>query len=724
MRTSRLWHLFPSRALRRPHARAEKRRSMLHLEALEDRTVLSALLVSDQLDYAPGSVATLTASGFDDGATLRFQVTSDTAGPGQSPWTVTDGITDGGAGDLDGAVNGSVQTTWLVDPDGAYIGATLTATATDVSLGTTASTVFTDGALTGVSVDSQVGTATYGTSNSVTFSIDVTGTGSNPRNWSLSVSGLPTGVTGTFSPPSGSGFGGPNDSSLTLTTTGTGPSRTLPGIYSFVVTATATGGTTGGPFTSSGTLTVGKKTLTVSGITASDKIYDGTTTATLDTTGAMLAGTVAGDSITLITAGATGTFNNKNVGPAKPVTVSGLTLGGPEATRYIVTQPSTTAAITQKALIGSFTAADKGYDGTTAATITSRTLIGVIGSDVVNYTGGAASFDDRNFGTGKTVTGTGFGLGGSGAGNYSVNTTATTTANISQAALDIFATSDSRTYDGTTDSAATPTVVGTIFAPDTVTGLDQVFDSRNAGPRTLSISAYTVNDGNGGNNYIVTPHTASGSISQASLEITAATNTKVYDGTTSAAAIPTVSGVQTGDSVTGLSEVYDNPNAGTGKVLSVATYTVNDGNGGNNYIVTTVANTTGVITPKALSIDAVTTQNALNIAKNGVIAFQIDVDESGIVDPLTVADLFNGASFSLKVGAQTYSVQSQAVVQNGIIAVSFRMSDELRSILAAYTTATSASTAPTVALELLATSIGGNYTIDATALTRLFNTTK
>ena len=97
----------------------------------------------------------------------------------------------------------------------------------------------------------------------------------------------------------------------------------------------------------------------------------------------------------------------------------------------------------------------------------------------------------------------------------------------------------------------------------------------------------------------------------------------------------------------------------------------------------------------------------------------------------TVASLFNGAYFQLKVGAQTYSVQAQATVNNGIINVSFRMSTELKTILAAYTTATNASTtatnasnAPTVGLELLATSNDGNYTLDATAYTRLFNSTK
>src|SRR5262249_23187493 len=73
-------------------------------------------------------------------------------------------------------------------------------------------------------------------------------------------------------------------------------------------------------------------------------------------------------------------------------------------------------------------------------------------------------------------------------------------------------------------------------------------------------------------------------------------NAKVVDGNTSAAAVPTVAGLKGSDTVTGLAETYDNPNVGTGKTLSVTSYTVNDGNGGLNYTVTLVANNTGVIT--------------------------------------------------------------------------------------------------------------------------------
>ena len=97
-----------------------------------------------------------------------------------------------------------------------------------------------------------------------------------------------------------------------------------------------------------------------------------------------------------------------------------------------------------------------------------------------------------------------------------------------------------------------------------------------------------------------------GLINQASLTITATTNTKTYDATTSAAAIPTFSGLLGSDSVTGLGEVYANANAGAGKILSVSSYTVNDGNGGANYAVTTVNDTTGTINQVAITLTAVT----------------------------------------------------------------------------------------------------------------------
>ena len=52
------------------------------------------------------------------------------------------------------------------------------------------------------------------------------------------------------------------------------------------------------------------------------------------------------------------------------------------------------------------------------------------------------------------------------------------------------------------------------------------------------------------------------------------------------------------------------------------------------------------------------------------------------------------------------------------------MSDELKAVLAANTTATNAGKAPAVGLTPEAASNGGNYTLDGLTFTRLFNTAK
>jgi len=118
-----------------------------------------------------------------------------------------------------------------------------------------------------------------------------------------------------------------------------------------------------------------------------------------------------------------------------------------------------------------------------------------------------------------------------------------------------------------------------------VTGLTQTFGSKNvlgSGSSTLSVSGYTVADGNSGADYTVTLATASGTITPASLTLTASSDSRVYNGTTSSSGTPTVGTLYSTDSVTGLTQTFGSKNVlGSGSsTLSVSGYTVADGNSG------------------------------------------------------------------------------------------------------------------------------------------------
>ncbi|MDD1617562.1 MAG: hypothetical protein LUQ28_14015, partial [Methylococcaceae bacterium] len=92
---------------------------------------MAKIIKTNKSDYAPGETATITTDGFTAGSTVEFNVQhvidpgydgiwgtpddtlGDNTGAGHEPWYVT----DGGAGDLDGVANGSIQTEWYVNPD-------------------------------------------------------------------------------------------------------------------------------------------------------------------------------------------------------------------------------------------------------------------------------------------------------------------------------------------------------------------------------------------------------------------------------------------------------------------------------------------------------------------------------------------------------------------------------------------------------------------------------
>jgi len=180
-------------------------------------------------------------------------------------------------------------------------------------------------------VNSSATSSVYG--SSVTFTATVT-----PASGSA-----PTGTVTFMQGASAMGTGTLNGANPGVATFATSTLQVSGSPYS--ITAVYGGNQTVASSTSSVlTQTITTKGLTITGITASNKTYDGGTTATLVGTPGTLVGIVGSDTVSL-TGTAVGTFANAGPGTGITVTVSGQSLTGAQSTNYSLTEPTTTATI-------------------------------------------------------------------------------------------------------------------------------------------------------------------------------------------------------------------------------------------------------------------------------------------------------------------------------------------------------------------------------------------
>ena len=136
--------------------------------------------------------------------------------------------------------------------------------------------------------------------------------------------------------------------------------------------------------TGTATVTVAPKAVTVSGITAKDKAYDGTTDATLDCSNARFEGVLKNDTLTVT---ATGTLESAGVGEQQKVKISNFKLGGASAANYVLAesgnQSETTANITAKEVTVTITPNGGTYGSVVAA---AAKLSGAVEGDNVPVT--------------------------------------------------------------------------------------------------------------------------------------------------------------------------------------------------------------------------------------------------------------------------------------------------------------------------------------------------
>jgi len=250
-----------------------------------------------------------------------------------------------------------------------------------------------------------------------------------------------------------------------------------------------------------GTLTIDKKTLTITGSSAASKTYDGNTSASV--TAGSLSGFVGGETVAV--GSSSGSFDTKDAGIGKTVTASHTLADGSNgglAANYTLANETLSADISAKALtITGSSAANKTYDGNTTATVSAGSLSGFVGGETVAVGSSNGSFDTKNVGTGKTVTAShtlADGDNGGLAANY-VLANETLTANITPAHLTVTADDQTRLY-GQANPTFTETISGYVHGENatsagvsgTANGSSTANATTGAGIATISASAGTL----------------------------------------------------------------------------------------------------------------------------------------------------------------------------------------------------------------------------------------
>ncbi|MEI8082418.1 MAG: YDG domain-containing protein, partial [Actinomycetes bacterium] len=225
---------------------------------------------------------------------------------------------------------------------------------------------------------------------------------------------------------------------------------------------------------------------------------------------------------------------------------------------------------------GAFTADNKPYDGTTDATVATRSLVGTITGDIVSLMGGTAAFADKDANVGIIVTLTGATLDGADKGNYDLTSVTDARADITAKNLTIIgAVAENKTYDASTDATVTFTDASLegVESGDGV-GIDHSaysasFDTASWGiGKDVTVLGVKLSGVSKANYTVSQPAGLKANIDKRSITVTAGSDRKDYDGTTSSTVLPTVTD---GSLVSGQAgtwvQVFDSPNVGDTRAL-------------------------------------------------------------------------------------------------------------------------------------------------------------
>ncbi|ESQ90252.1 YDG domain-containing protein [Asticcacaulis benevestitus] len=450
---------------------------------------------------------------------------------------------------------------------------------------------------------------------------------------------------------------------LTLGAPGTlsGAGKRQVGTYAYVLNGTVTDSLGYQYAASSENIDVTKASIAVTGLSAVNREYDGTTDVSL--TGTAGAGSAQhGDVLTIDASGITGSISDKNVGAGKAVTVAGNgVLSGADAHNYDLTPPiSLTVEVTKKALsITGSAVTGKTYDGLTSASITAGTLDGLVLNEELGVSASGA-FGNKTAANGKSVLTTytlSDGNHGGLVSNYQL-AGETLLGDIARKAISVAATGTNKTYDGSNAIAVT-VASSDILNGDTVTFTGAgAMANKNAGQaKTVSVSNIASTDADAANYDFSTTASTTADVAKKTISVAATGTNKTYDGSNAIAVTVASSDILNSDMVTFTGAgAMANKNAGQAKTVSVSGIASTDADAAN-YDFSTTASTTADVAKKAISVAATGT----NKTYDGSTSANVTIASSDIIQGDTVTFTGTGTMANKNAGqAKTVSVSNIA----------------------------------------------------------------
>ena len=448
-------------------------------------------------------------------------------------------------------------------------------------------------------------------------------------------------------------------------------SVTITGVGTTTITASQTETTKYTQATATATIYVGPKAISFSGITAEDKVYDGTTTAATNTSTLVINGLVGAD---VIGVNPTAVFDTKNVGIGKTVNLT-YTYTGSEAPRYTISaQASTTANINKKSILLIPTASQSKTYGTSDTTLSYTLSPSTLpNSSVISLSGSLSRTLGENVGT-YTVT-----IGTVSNTNYNV-TLSPETFEITKKTITVSGiTASDKGYDANT--TASIDLAGITFAgietgdniTATVTG---TFDTKDIGVgKTVNLTA-TYSSTTLGNYTIVDQSTTTASITAKTVSVTGDSGlNKTYDDNANLSlgelGYGSLSGVLGSEDVLLIGQAAYNSAASGAKSIVIGTVTLT-GVDKDNYSLSWT-NGSGTISKKELLVTA--NHDAKFVTESDTAGYN-GVSYSGFEGDDSISDL-NTSGLSISRTASTTNTAANSypdtLVPSGVTASNYSL---------------------------------------------------